>query len=70
MWLFDLFIHKPLKRQAKFVADNILNILFIFSEKKSLDISARLMIHMKYQDFILWEKENKNYFLLLLWLAV
>ena len=38
MWLFDLFIHKPLKRQAKFVADNILNILFIFSEKISLDI--------------------------------
>ena len=38
MWLFDLFIHKPWKRQAKFVADNILNLLFIFSEKISIDI--------------------------------
>ena len=32
MWLFDLFILKPLKRQAKFIADNIL-IIFIFQRK-------------------------------------
>ena len=41
MWLFYLFIHKPLKCQAKFIADNILIFLFIiiyFSEKISLDI--------------------------------
>ena len=61
MWLFDLFIHKPLKRQAKFVADNILNLLFIFSEKISLDIImwsiSRQMIHMKCQDFIPWKRK-------------
>ena len=29
MWLFDLFIHKLLKGQAKFLADKILIFLFI-----------------------------------------
>ena len=53
--MFDLFIHKPLKRQAKFVAYNILNLLFIFSEKITLscEASARQMIHINCQDFIL-----------------
>ena len=64
----------PLKCQAKFVADNILNFSFIiiyFSEKISLDIScessAWLMIHMKCQDFILWEKNKKKYFFFFYW---
>ena len=41
----------PLKRQVKFVADDIQNFFFYFSEKTSLDIScessAKQMIHMK-----------------------
>ena len=49
---------KPLKRQAKFVADYIYFYFFNFSKKTSLDISCELSekqtiwqtIHMKYQD--------------------
>ena len=54
----------PLKRQAKFVADNIQKkIFFFFSEKTSLDISCELSakqtIHMKCQDlFSLKNKKN------------
>ena len=43
-----------LKRQAKFVADDIYFYFFNFSKETSLNIScessAKQMIHMKYQD--------------------
>ena len=55
----------PLKRQAKFVADDIFFFFFFFPEKTSLDIScessAKQMIHMKCQDlFSLKNKKKKK----------
>ena len=57
---------EPLKRQAKFVADDILKFLFFyFSEKTSLDISCessakQQVIHMKCQDMFSSENEKKK----------
>ena len=59
MWFFDLFIHKPLKRQAKFVADNILKLLFIFFFSEKISLDRWFTWNGK---TLLYEKENKNYF--------
>ena len=53
-------IHYPFKRQAKYIADDILIFVFISRKKISLDIScessAWQMIYMKYHDLFFYEK--------------
>ena len=71
------FQRQTLKRQAIFVADNILTyftLLYFFLFFRQNKLSAKLMIQMKYQDLLKLKKKKKKKIskchLLQLWLVI